>query len=897
MKIRSLRLEHFRKFTDPIVLSGFTDGVNVLAESNEFGKSTILAAIRGVLFERHVSRAANVAAMKHRTNNTFPIVSLEFELPSGLHRIEKRFLHREPFARLTLPNGVIHHGDAAEEELQRILNFTQAGKTGSKPDNIGMWAALWVTQRDSVEQAALPDSARQTIHGCLEQEVGALAGGSRGKNLLIGVRGELKKIRDGNRKPAGRYKEALEQLGKAEDTLAGLQARRVKLLQDIESLAQAKRKLADAEAGGEQKRTEELLLQARQKREAAQLFEAQEKTAIATLHLCEAAVARAGEELTLRRQQQDGLTLIEQRSKDHTQAEAVAKAALEFAEAALNLQRGMVADRTRQCDQAGWALRAARAIVELASSAGNLQALKSRLVLADAAQARVNELVARLASLSITAEDVQGLRDLDRAAQATESTLQAQATHLSFHLLPSSAPIMLDDAPLTSEAVALIRDAVLTIAGVGAIQIRPGIRDRETLLASQAEQIQALQSALRKLSVDSLEGAEKRLAARVAFEAELKHARLELTTHTPADKAQKLPAGLEALRNQSAVLENTLKTGMAAAGLDTLPDLASAQDALRGATQREQNAAGDVGVARAPVADLERQHADALRLHAQAESRKRSTEDEQAKLIREHRLRLDQESEEALAGRARTAAESLLAQRSIVDALELSRPAESVAKLDAQIARYGQAIQQYARDKQQLQQDIAILTSRIEREEGVAIDEQVADAQNLVDATRQACDRYSHEMGVLELLLNTLEAAEREAKERYMAPIVRRVTPYLQTLFPGAAIQCDEEFQITGIIRELQQTESFECLSVGTQEQIAVLTRLAFADMLAEQGQPAMVILDDALVYSDADRMERMFDLLTEAAHRSQVLIFTCRGEIFARLGGTRLRVMPAGSR
>ena len=54
MKIRSLRLEHFRKFTDRVALSGFTDGVNVLAESNEFGKSTLLAAIRGVLFERYV---------------------------------------------------------------------------------------------------------------------------------------------------------------------------------------------------------------------------------------------------------------------------------------------------------------------------------------------------------------------------------------------------------------------------------------------------------------------------------------------------------------------------------------------------------------------------------------------------------------------------------------------------------------------------------------------------------------------------------------------------------------------------------------------------------------------------------------------------------------------------
>jgi hypothetical protein len=78
-----------------------------------------------------------------------------------------------------------------------------------------MWAALWVTQRDSVDQPNLPDSARQTIHGCLEEEVGALTGGTRGKTLLASVRGELAKIRNGLGKPAGRYKEAVEELDRA----------------------------------------------------------------------------------------------------------------------------------------------------------------------------------------------------------------------------------------------------------------------------------------------------------------------------------------------------------------------------------------------------------------------------------------------------------------------------------------------------------------------------------------------------------------------------------------------------------------------------------------------------------------------------------------------------------
>jgi uncharacterized protein YhaN len=41
---------------------------------------------------------------------------------------------------------------------------------------------------------------------------------------------------------------------------------------------------------------------------------------------------------------------------------------------------------------------------------------------------------------------------------------------------------------------------------------------------------------------------------------------------------------------------------------------------------------------------------------------------------------------------------------------------------------------------------------------------------------------------------------------------------------------------------------------IGTREQLAVLTRLGFVDLLREQGQPAAVVLDDALVYADDSR-------------------------------------------
>lgn len=350
-------------------------------------------------------------------------------------------------------------------------------------------------------------------------------------------------------------------------------------------------------------------------------------------------------------------------------------------------------------------------------------------------------------------------------------------------------------------------------------------------------------------------------------------------------------AGVEALRNHVAVLQARLNHGLVNASLAALPDLEEAQEALVKAESLERLANERVALARAPLQGVEDHHAEMIRAHAGAAGEMAGALDEQSRLTAARELRLHEESAEVLSERLKSSNAALLAQKSIIEAIERSRPPDTVATLDSRIVRYGSALSNYAQARQANQQRQAVLQSQIEREEGVGIEEQVAAAQQKVDSFDRECACFQREIKVLELLLESLEQAEKEAKERYMAPVVQRITPYLQTLFAGAAIHCNAQFKVTGINRELQQAEVFDGLSVGTQEQIAVLTRLAFAEMLLERGKPATVILDDALVYSDPERMERMFDLLTQAAQRTQVLILTCREDLFTRLGGTRLRI------
>ena len=96
---------------------------------------------------------------------------------------------------------------------------------------------------------------------------------------------------------------------------------------------------------------------------------------------------------------------------------------------------------------------------------------------------------------------------------------------------------------------------------------------------------------------------------------------------------------------------------------------------------------------------------------------------------------------------------------------------------------------------------------------------------------------------------------------------------------------------ITGMSRQAGYEESFDHLSMGTQEQIAVLVRLAFAEMLIDQGATAAVVLDDAPVFSDGQRMRLMFDILSHAARRVQILVITCREQLFEGLGAHQLQI------
>jgi energy-coupling factor transporter ATP-binding protein EcfA2 len=143
----------------------------------------------------------------------------------------------------------------------------------------------------------------------------------------------------------------------------------------------------------------------------------------------------------------------------------------------------------------------------------------------------------------------------------------------------------------------------------------------------------------------------------------------------------------------------------------------------------------------------------------------------------------------------------------------------------------------------------------------------------------------------LQRLSAALEAARSQARDLYLKPVMSELTPLLGLLFDDVAITFDDKTLLPQTIRRNGQEEDVERLSGGMREQLSVLTRLAFARLLARDGRPTPVILDDALVYSDDDRIERMFDALHRQSRDQQIIVFSCRQRAFQRLGGNVLRM------
>ncbi|WP_157967103.1 AAA family ATPase [Elioraea thermophila] len=300
-----------------------------------------------------------------------------------------------------------------------------------------------------------------------------------------------------------------------------------------------------------------------------------------------------------------------------------------------------------------------------------------------------------------------------------------------------------------------------------------------------------------------------------------------------------------------------------------------AEAAARGLAIPNEVSPAERDRARAQAEEMERA---ALRARAEADQAEKAAA-EATRNLAEERAR---DADEALRQRLQRAEEDLLRAARERDA-NPAPTAEEVAAAEAELHRCEADRKRIADEERRLAVDLAAAETEIRTLEAEGLDDRLA-------ALAEECEQLERERRALErerdglrLLDRILAEEEERAKAEWVAPVARAVGPWLAKVLGAEAVEIDQGLGVV-TIRRSGRAERVEILSAGTQEQIAVLVRLAFADLLERQGKPAPVILDDALVFSDDARIARMFDVLTEAAKTLQIILLTCREDLFRRL-------------
>src|SRR5690606_20880618 len=124
--------------------------------------------------------------------------------------------------------------------------------------------------------------------------------------------------------------------------------------------------------------------------------------------------------------------------------------------------------------------------------------------------------------------------------------------------------------------------------------------------------------------------------------------------------------------------------------------------------------------------------------------------------------------------------------------------------------------------------------------------------------------------------------------QRLQAPLQKHLQHYLALLFPGAHLEVDERLMPSRLSRPGQEgLESGELrqFSFGAREQLSLISRLDYVDLLREAGRPTLIRLDDSLVHCDHTRLAQMQRVLYDAAQRHQILLFSCHPENWLGLG------------
>lgn len=875
MILESLELANFRKFRDPLRIEGFTGGLNIVVEPNETGKSTLLEALRAAFFVRHSAKTELVRSFLPIGDDVAPRVGVAFHAGGKAWTLEKQFM-RAPYVRLASAAGR-QESDAAEEALQTLLGFDRGNNRGTDLETRGPLGMLWVEQASALAVEGPNPIVRNSVRSVLESEVGAVTGGRRFDAIRANVETAYAALR------TGRTRQSRGELAAAENRLAEATADRERLETALRGYEQAladldnararlkllEREIVDPEAA-EQRRQ---LVEDLKVGESAQLrlsaAEAQHGQSDEQVKAAEGRVERLD---VAERRMEEARTGFDEKTKVRGEAKAAADAAVSE-EKKLRSKVDAARKERERCEKM---LAEARSRADaFARAAGRKRVIAALDALTDL-EARAESLASD-AQCPFDEDDLGELSCLERDVLEARARFEAGTVKVDVEPAPGIG-VLVDGVDVDVDSIDILGPTRITLGAAGSILVRPPEGTGRAIEAELAVAEELFAAKLRALDVTSHAEGARRLERAGSAARELETVDKQIETACPGDPSLGLAPGADALRAFAAPL--SAEEAMLTAPGDDLDALGKSMDDARGEEAAD--------VTRHDLARIDLGKAEQALAAAAAEL---SLADAEAKAAGKH---IDDML--AAGDREKLAADLAELQRvraAKLEALEAARAGATsydVPAIRRRIDNFDRGATRAGEERIELNRRIASLETIVLRDGTMGPAGQVAAAREEEDAAAALVARLGREADVLEHLRETLAAAAAEASRTFLAPVTRRAARYVERLLPGAELAFDEDLALASVDRAGLH-ESCADLSRGTQEQLAILTRLAFADLLLEDGAPVSLILDDPFVYSDDTRLETMTDILKEASERMQVILLTCRSKAFRHVDAHRIEL------
>ncbi len=871
MRLSRIRIERLKQFREPIEIQDLQPGLNLFTGANEAGKSTVVTAIRAAFFERY--RSGSVEDLRPwGDSSASPTVELEFAIAGTHHTLMKSFLGKK---RCELQAGTQRFDGAdAEDHLASLLGFQHAAKGASKAEHWGIPGLLWIAQGTAHDIKDSVAHATDHLRTALKDSLGEVASSSGDQVLaaIEGSRNELLTATTGV--PRGPYGEAIKLQAQLEQEIERLDAHIAAYRQNVDTLAALRQEQATDEA---QKPWESLREQERAAVTALQEIEHIELT----LDAQRQRLKQVEERIVLFREQLEAFARQDQEVARRIGALETAQAEHSGAQTLVGSWQSNHEQATRHAETARGQLRLARQEDTRRNHARELEVLQSQaasfadtLANAESERAALLELQALAAASAVAHEDIDTLRRQDQQLRELRIQQQAAATRLHFALDDGCHMQIAGESINGAGERLLVQSTTIILPDFGKLEISPGGADLAQLKQQEIELSDRHTALLQRLGLPSLEAAEQRHQTHARQQSDIKAANATLKTLAPR--------GIEALRAELAVKRVRIdEIRQALQQLPPSPDGVAAQPTVAQAEAAEDDARQALAGVNESLGSAQ---IAASKAHNALQAAMRELENAQALINAPDRVqRLASANASLTDARAEQAA---LNERIATLSAQVAEARPDILKQD--VERFGGSAKQYEKSFNDRRERLMQLDAALQSAGAQGLEERRAELmRDHLQAERRIVELKRRALA-LDYLLNLLREKRRALTRRLQAPLQKHLNRYLQLLFPQARLEIDENLSPGPLTRgNGHGTESgaFETLSFGAREQMGVISRLAYADLLREAGRPTLIILDDALVHSDDTRLTQMKRVLFDAATRHQILLFTCHPGRWRDLG------------